>query len=107
MTKQFLVELCYMILCFIPLCISKVAVEFKIPEVLIENNICFRLLDIRFPQASVTYAGCVKLLKSMKVAGVSSGHISIPENVLLRKDELEWLKGFAFDELPVRSAFRR
>ncbi|XP_050734577.1 uncharacterized protein LOC127007509 [Eriocheir sinensis] len=65
------------------------------------------LLDMRFPQASVTYAGCVKLLKSMKAAGISSGHISIPENVLLRKDELEWLKEFAFDELPVRSAFRR
>lgn len=96
-----------MILCFIPFCISKVAVEFIIQEVLIEINICFRLLDIRFPRASVTYAGCVKLLKSMKVAGVSSGHISIPENVLLRKEELEWLKGFAFDELPVRSAFRR
>lgn len=69
--------------------------------------ISFRILDIRFPQACVNYAGWVRLLRNMKTTGIGFGHISIPEDISLRDDELLWLEEFAFSELPVRGAFRR
>lgn len=76
-------------------------------EGLIENIICFRLIDLRFPEASITCDGWAKLLKVMKDTGVSSGHISIPEELCLKDNDLKSLKEFAFSKMSVRGAFRR
>ncbi|KAG0722256.1 hypothetical protein GWK47_044841 [Chionoecetes opilio] len=54
-----------------------------------------KLIELRFPRSPLTSAGCIRLLKNMKKAGVSADYLSIPEEVVLQQDEQKWLEDFA------------
>ncbi|XP_063867872.1 uncharacterized protein LOC135104402 [Scylla paramamosain] len=65
------------------------------------------LMDLRFPQAEVTYDGWYDLLKNVKKAQIGVAHISIPEEVVLLQKEHDFLENFAHKKLCIRCAFRR